>query len=67
MIDFIHNLKNVVIADIHMSDYPDFCDAFIESAETPDGTALSDEELDHLSELRFGFVNELIHEHQLYL
>ena len=63
----LNQLENVVIAEIHMSDYPDFCDAFIESAEHPDGTPLSDEELDHLSEVRFGFVNEQIHEHQLYL
>lgn len=62
-----NNLKNIVIADIHISDYPDFVDAFIESAEYPDGTPLSDEELDHLSEVRFGFVNELIHQGALFL
>ena len=63
----LNQLQNVVICDIHMSDYPDFCDAYIESAEHPCGTPLSDEELDHLSEIRFGFVNAQIHEHQLYL
>ena len=63
----LNQLENVVIRDIFMADYPDFCDAYIESAYHLDGDALTDDELDHLSEIRFGFVNAQIHEHQLYL
>ena len=35
----LHQLENVVIRDIFMADYPDFCDAYIESAYHLDGDA----------------------------
>ena len=65
----LNQLENVVIRDIFMSDYPDFCDAYIESAYHLDGDALTDDELEALLEddKTMSFVNEQIHEHQLYL
>ena len=43
-----------------MNDYPDFCDAYVESAEKLDGTPLTDVELEELSELEetMSYVNE---------
>ena len=35
---------------INTSDYPDFCDSYFEEATWIDGTALTDEELEHLQE-----------------
>ena len=46
----LNQLENVVIRDIFMSDYPDFCDAYIESAYHLDGDALTDGELEALLE-----------------
>jgi len=40
-------LENIVVAGIDPKDYPDFCDAYIESAER-DGIPLTDQELDEL-------------------
>jgi hypothetical protein len=34
---------------INTSDYPDFCDSYFEEATWVDGTALTDEELEHLT------------------
>jgi len=34
---------------INTSDYPDFCDSYFEEAHWNDGTALTDEELEHLT------------------
>jgi len=41
------NMENIVVAGIDFKDYPDFCDAYIESAEK-DGIPLTDQELDEL-------------------
>jgi hypothetical protein len=65
----LHKLTDIVIGGINMADYPDFCDAYIESACHPDGEALTDDELeviDEDDETAF-FVNEQIHENKLYL
>ena len=35
---------------INTSDYPDFCDSYFEEATWIDGTALTDEELEHLQD-----------------
>jgi hypothetical protein len=35
---------------INTSDYPDFCDSYFEEATWVDGTALTDEELEHLQD-----------------
>lgn len=49
-------ITNVVLDGIHHWDYPDYCDAFIDSADY-DGREMTDEELDELNE-----DYELIHE-----
>ena len=41
------------IDGIDLRDYPDFCDAYFESAVYEDGTALTDDELDELREQNF--------------
>ncbi len=42
---------NIEIDGVDMSDYPDFCDAFINYAEHADtGIPLTDEELDALNQ-----------------
>lgn len=41
----LSKISNVVIADIDPKDYPDFCDAYIESADY-DGKEMTEEELD---------------------
>jgi hypothetical protein len=50
---------------IDMSDYPDFCDAYFESACYDDGTALTDDELidltDHNQEILHEMVYDLIY------
>ena len=35
---------------INTSDYPDFCDSYFEEATWIDGTKLTDEELEHLTD-----------------
>jgi len=49
-------ITNVVLDGIHYWDYPDFCDAFIDSADY-NGKEMTDEQLDELNE-----DYELIHE-----
>lgn len=49
-------ITNVVLDGIHHWDYPDYCDAFIDSADY-DGKEMTDEQLDELNE-----DYELIHE-----
>ena len=44
------NLNSIAVAGIDMNDYPDFADAYVESASYLDGTALSDDELDTLKD-----------------
>lgn len=41
-------LKNVELDGINGGDYPDFCDAYVTYAEHPDGTPLTDKELDDI-------------------
>lgn len=41
-------IENVSLADIHMDDYPDFCDAFIETADY-NGREMTEEELEVLN------------------
>ena len=38
------------VADVHAWDYPDFCDAHFTDCTFEDGTSLSDEEVEELSE-----------------
>jgi hypothetical protein len=42
-------ISNVFVGGIDMEDYPDFCDAYIESADY-DNREMTDEELDILNE-----------------
>jgi hypothetical protein len=42
-------IDNIKVDGIDYSDYPDFCDAYIASADY-DGRAMTDEELDLLNE-----------------
>jgi hypothetical protein len=55
------NLRSIELDGIDMSDYPDFCDAFICYAEAKDGTPLTDEQLELLNE-DTEFVQILAHE-----
>jgi hypothetical protein len=43
-------LSSVEIEDLDPRDYPDFCDAFISYAESVDGVALTEEQLEILNE-----------------
>lgn len=52
------NITNVEIGGLNTDDYPDFADAYFESA-TVNGVPLTDEELDELSE-DGEFLNEQI-------
>lgn len=45
----LRKIENIVIDGIDHKDYPDYCDAFIESADY-EGRELTDEELDELNE-----------------
>ena len=51
---------------INTSDYPDFCDSYFEEATWIDGTALTDEELEHLQEADDGSYLYSCIENQLY-
>jgi len=42
-------IDNIEVDDIDTSDYPDFCDAFISSADY-NGKPMTDEQLDKLNE-----------------
>lgn len=53
--------STVQIEDVNMSDYPDFCDAFVSYAEYTDGTPVSDEDLEKLNEDKY-LIDELIHD-----
>jgi hypothetical protein len=53
------------IDGIDMSDYPDFCDAYFESACYEDGTALTDDELNDLTDQNPEALHEMIYD-QIY-
>lgn len=61
------NIKSIEIENVSMSDYPDFCDAFISYAETNNGKVLTDEELEQLTDNNQDFINETIFDRQLYI
>jgi hypothetical protein len=46
------NLNSIEVGEIDTADHPDYCDAYIESAEYEDGTPLSTDDLEKLSEDR---------------
>jgi hypothetical protein len=51
-------ITNVALDGIHHWDYPDYCDAFIDSADY-DGEEMTDEQLDELNE-DYELVYELV-------
>ena len=51
-------ITNVYVDGIDTNDYPDFCDAFIASAEY-DGVDMTDEQLDEINE-HYDFVHECV-------
>ena len=53
------DINSIVISGINMNDYPKFCDAFIESANHLDGTPLTEDELNDLSDDQ-SLVHELV-------
>jgi hypothetical protein len=56
---------DAVVDGIDMSDYPDFCDAYFESACYKDGTALTDDELNDLTDQNPETLHEMIYD-QIY-
>lgn len=41
--------RTIVVENIAMWDYPDFCDAYIDHARWKDGTPLTEDELEELN------------------
>jgi len=56
------DMKSIEIDGVNPKDRPDFADAFISAANFMDGTALTDEQLDQLTDENGELVNELAHE-----
>jgi len=54
-------IDNIVMEDVNLSDYPDFSDAHIVSADY-NGKEMTEEQLDNLNE-DGDFVNEQAHNH----
>ncbi len=54
-------ITNVSVDGIDTSDYPDFCDAFIESADYK-GKPMSDEMIDELNSEHLDFVSECVYD-----
>jgi hypothetical protein len=52
----LSKIDNIQFEDVDYNDYPDFCDAFISSADM-NGVEMTEEELEELNENR-GFVYE---------
>ena len=59
-----NEVTNIELGGVDMNDYPDFCDAYVESAEKLDGTPLTDVELEAFSELdeTASYINENAYE-----
>ena len=54
-------IDNIEIDGIDTNDYPDFCDAFIVSADY-DGKAMTDAQIDILNE-DYSFVHDCVYNH----
>ena len=54
-------LENIVIGDVDFSDFPDFSDAFIESA-CYKGVELGEDDLNYLQDKFGDEVNQYVHE-----
>ena len=59
-----NEVTNIELGGVDMADYPDFCDAYVESAEKLDGTPLTEAELEAFSELdeTASYINENAYE-----
>ena len=57
------DVSSIEIDGIDTRDYPDFCDAYMASAEYKDGTPLTDDELDALMDKYDYLTHELVFEH----
>jgi len=51
-------INNIQLSGVEVKDYPDFCDAYIESADY-DGRPMTEEELDELNDDR-DFVHQQV-------
>ena len=60
MVD-VDKLENIVVNGINQKDYPDYADAYIESAEI-NGRQLNENELDWLNESHPEIAHEIAHE-----
>ena len=46
----VNKLQNIEIGGLDSKDHPDYCDAYIESADDSAGVPLSDDQLDMLND-----------------
>ena len=53
---------DATVDGIDMKDYPDFCDAYFDSACYEDGTALTDDELIELTDSNPDLLHEMIYD-----
>lgn len=53
---------DATIDGIDMSDYPDFCDAYFDTAVYEDGTALTNDELIELTDDNQDILHEMIYD-----
>jgi hypothetical protein len=56
------DLSSLDIDGIFMDDYPDFCDAYFSQGQYKDGTNISHDELEQLSDTQRELLNSLIFE-----
>ena len=54
-------VKHMEFEGVDLRDYPDFCDAYLVSAEMADGTELTEEQIDYLNDEHWYFVNEHVY------
>jgi hypothetical protein len=55
----LSQIENMEFEGVDTSDYPDFVDAFLVSADI-DGRELTEEEVDYLNDEHYEFVNESV-------
>ena len=55
----LSKVENMEFEGVDFSDYPDFVDAFLVSADI-DGRELTEEEVDYLNDEHYEFVNESV-------
>jgi hypothetical protein len=56
------NVRSIVAGNVDHSDYPDFADAYADSAEFMDGTPLSDDQLSQLDDMHSDLVQMAAHD-----